>query len=65
MAAHHPYAPWRRVILVPCWIIQLLLPAFTFVVMALAISVLMRDDFDGDDDDDDDFDDDDIKTSLS
>jgi hypothetical protein len=65
MAGQHPYAPWRRIILVPCWIIQLLLPAFTFVVMALAISLWMRDDFDDDDDDDFDDDDEDTKASLA
>ncbi|CAD6449016.1 17ef9a2c-dd50-4640-aba5-11f20fd69162 [Sclerotinia trifoliorum] len=50
MATEHPYAPWRRLILVPCWIIQVLLSGFTLVINAVAVAQFMRDDS-GDDDD--------------
>ncbi|KAJ8067874.1 hypothetical protein OCU04_003461 [Sclerotinia nivalis] len=62
MASEHPYAPWRRLILVPCWFIQLLLSGFTLVIIAVVVAQFMRDDF-GDDDDDDDYNGD-FKTSF-
>ncbi|KAI9640439.1 hypothetical protein NHQ30_011184 [Ciborinia camelliae] len=48
MASQHPSAPWRRLILIPCWIIQILFPSFTFVVVAVDIARIIRDDFDDD-----------------
>ncbi|KAF7877404.1 hypothetical protein EAF04_001081 [Stromatinia cepivora] len=51
MASEHPYAPWRRLILVPCWIIQLLLSGFTLVIIAVVVAQFMRDGFDDDHDD--------------
>lgn len=60
MASQHPYAPWRRLIMVPCWIIQTLFPGFTFGIAAASIALIMRNDFD--DDEDDDFD---IRTSTA
>ncbi|APA15813.1 predicted protein [Sclerotinia sclerotiorum 1980 UF-70] len=54
MANEHPYAPWRRMILVPCWIIQILLSGFTLVIISIVVARFMRDDSgDGGGDDDD------------
>ncbi|RAL66726.1 hypothetical protein DID88_007509 [Monilinia fructigena] len=49
MARQHPYAPWRRLILVPCWIIQILFPGFTLGIAAVGISLIIRNDFDDND----------------
>ncbi|KAB8298949.1 hypothetical protein EYC80_001099 [Monilinia laxa] len=46
MARQHPYAPWRRLILVPCWIIQILFPGFTLGLAAVGISLILRNDSD-------------------
>lgn len=58
MASQHPYAPWRRLILIPCWIIQILFPGFTFAIVAVGIAEIMSNDFDDDSYDGD------IRTSL-
>lgn len=48
MKSQHPYAPWRRMILIPCWIVQIIFPGFTFGVVAAAIAQIMSKDFDDD-----------------
>ncbi|TGO15612.1 hypothetical protein BTUL_0038g00420 [Botrytis tulipae] len=53
MTSQHPYAPWRRLILIPCWIVQIIFPGFTFGIVAVAISKIMSNDFDDDSDDND------------
>lgn len=50
MARQHPYAPWRRLILVPCWIIQVLFPGFTLGIAAVGISLIIRKDLGENDD---------------
>ncbi|ATZ51018.1 hypothetical protein BCIN_06g04670 [Botrytis cinerea B05.10] len=59
MKSQHPYAPWRRMILIPCWIVQIIFPGFTFGVVAAAIAQIMSKDFDDDSYDID------VRTALS
>lgn len=39
-ASHHKYAPWRRAILVPFWVLQILLMLAISALLGLAIGVL-------------------------
>ncbi|QSZ32339.1 hypothetical protein DSL72_001913 [Monilinia vaccinii-corymbosi] len=50
MAKEHPYAPWRRLVLVPCWIIEVLFPGFTLGLVTMGVSSIIRHDFDDDGD---------------
>ncbi|KAF7959431.1 hypothetical protein EAE96_001049 [Botrytis aclada] len=59
MASQYPYAPWRRLILIPCWIVQILFSGFALAIVAVTIAHIMSDDFD------DDIDDNDVRIALS
>jgi len=50
MASSHKHAPWRKAILIPLWVIQLLLEGTLIITSAVTIAILASwdENYDGD-----------------